>query len=61
VRAREREDGLRRLAAIAVTAYAASSDRDRAIAAGYDAHVPKPVDIDELMQAIARVAKLIPA
>jgi PAS domain S-box-containing protein len=57
LRAREDERGLARLAAIAVTAYAAQSDRERAIAAGYDAHVAKPVDTDELVRAIARVIK----
>jgi signal transduction histidine kinase/ActR/RegA family two-component response regulator len=58
VRAREHEHQLPRLAAIAVTAYAASSDRDRAISAGYDAHVTKPVDADELVRAIKRVLKV---
>ncbi len=32
------------LAAIALTAYAAAADRDRATEAGYDAHVAKPFD-----------------
>jgi CheY-like chemotaxis protein len=59
VRAREDERGLRRLAAIAVTAYSASSDR--AIAAGFDMHVPKPVDADELVQSIHESVKLAPA
>jgi PAS domain S-box-containing protein len=58
LRAREHEQGLRRLAAIAVSAYAAPSDRDRAIAAGYDAHVAKPVDTEELVRAITRVVKV---
>jgi CheY-like chemotaxis protein len=57
LRAGEQERGLRRLAAIAVTAYAASGDRDRAIAAGFDAHVAKPVDTDELLRTITRVVK----
>ena len=57
LRARERDGDLRRLAAIAVTAYAAASDRERAIAAGFDAHVSKPVDTEELLRAITRVVK----
>jgi len=57
LRAREDRRGLARLAAIAVAADAAPSDRERAMAAGYDAHVAKPVDTDELMRAIARVIK----
>jgi CheY-like chemotaxis protein/anti-sigma regulatory factor (Ser/Thr protein kinase) len=58
LRAREHEQGLRRLVAIAVSAYAAPSDRDRAIAAGYDAHVAKPVDTEELVRAITRAVKV---
>src|SRR2546425_973942 len=41
VRAREREQQEGRLPAIAVTAYASPSDRDKAIAAGFDLHVAK--------------------
>ena len=57
VRASERERETGRLPAIAVTAYASASDRERAIAAGYDAHVAKPVDPDALARAIAKAAK----
>ena len=57
LRASERERDAGRLPAIAVTAYASASDRERAIAAGYDAHVAKPVDPDALARAIAKVAK----
>jgi len=39
--------------AIALTAYARSEDRVRALASGYQLHVPKPVDIQELAIAIA--------
>ena len=41
---------------IALTAYASAEDRERALAAGYDAHVAKPVDADELGAALARLA-----
>jgi CheY-like chemotaxis protein len=44
-----------RLPAIAVTAYAREDDRNRALAAGYDRHVTKPVDAGALVQAIAEV------
>jgi PAS domain S-box-containing protein len=57
LRAGEDAHGSTRLGAIAVTAYAAPSDRERAIAAGYDSHVAKPIDMEELMRAIARVIK----
>jgi CheY-like chemotaxis protein len=45
------------LPAIAVTAYARSEDRDRALSAGYQLHLPKPIDPDELIQAVARFNK----
>ena len=44
--------------AIALTAYARAEDRLFAFRAGYQAHVAKPVDPDELAVAIADLAKL---
>ena len=38
--------------AIALTAYARAQDRIRALAAGYNAHVAKPVDIRELVSVV---------
>jgi CheY-like chemotaxis protein len=38
--------------AFAVTAYAARSDRKRALDAGFDAHLTKPVDIDALVREL---------
>ena len=38
--------------AIALTAYARTQDRIRAIAAGYNTHVPKPVEIRELVTVV---------
>jgi CheY-like chemotaxis protein len=46
---------MRRLPAIAVTAYANPEDRVRALVAGYQHHVPKPVDADQLAAAIAQL------
>lgn len=45
-----------RIPAVALTAYARSQDRTQAFAAGFQAHVPKPVDPAELMSAVASLA-----
>jgi len=42
--------------AIALTAMARSEDSEQAISAGFQMHIPKPVDIDELAQAIVGLA-----
>jgi len=42
-----------RIPAIALTAYADSEDRTRAIEAGFQTHVAKPVDPTELVEIIA--------
>jgi CheY-like chemotaxis protein len=39
--------------AVALTAYASEEDRRRALAAGFDAHLPKPVEPAELVNVIA--------
>jgi CheY-like chemotaxis protein len=57
LREREGQQNGSRLPAIAVTAYVTATDRERALAAGYDGHVAKPVDPVALTRAIARVAK----
>jgi len=46
---------LRKLPAIAVTAYANPEDRVRALVAGYQNHIPKPVDPGALAVAIAQL------
>jgi len=43
----------RDLPAVALTAYAGDEDRDRALAAGYAAHLAKPLDPDALVSALA--------
>ena len=55
---RLRRAGRRRhLPAVALTAYARSDDRDRALAAGFDAHRAKPVEPSALVATVARVAR----
>jgi CheY-like chemotaxis protein len=55
LRARESERG-GHIPAIALTAYARREDRLRALSAGYEYHVPKPVEPDELLAAVASLA-----
>ncbi|HYG80500.1 MAG TPA: response regulator, partial [Pyrinomonadaceae bacterium] len=43
--------------AIALTAYARDEDRTQALAAGYQLHVPKPVDMDGLIKAVAGLVR----
>ena len=43
------------MAAIALTANARLEDRDRALAAGYQSHLPKPVDESQLIMTIAQL------
>ena len=45
--------------AIALTAYARSDDRRRAIEAGFQAHESKPIEPDRLVMLIAQLAKTI--
>jgi CheY-like chemotaxis protein len=42
--------------ALALTAYASEVDRERALAAGYQQHLAKPVDPQALVAAIAALA-----
>ena len=50
--------GPRRLPAIALTAHARTEDRVRALTAGFDAHVAKPVEVTELVTVILSLARL---
>ena len=52
LRALEPEHG-GRIPAVALTAYARAEDRLRVLSAGYNMHVPKPVDPAELVIVIA--------
>ncbi len=53
--------GLRSLPIVAMTANAMQEDRERAVAAGVDAHVGKPIDVDELIATLTRLAPPHPA
>jgi len=45
--------------AIALTAYARLEDRERALKAGFQLHVPKPIDPQRLVRAVALVANRV--
>jgi PAS domain S-box-containing protein len=57
VRSRGRPQG-QRLPAIALTAHARAEDRVRALTAGFDAHVAKPVEAAELVTVILSLARM---
>ena len=43
--------------AVALTAYARDHDRERSLAAGFDAYLPKPVEPSELLEVLAGLLK----
>jgi PAS domain S-box-containing protein len=45
------------LKAIALTAYASVDDRERALGSGFQAHLAKPVNFDELLSTIERISR----
>jgi PAS domain S-box-containing protein len=58
-RVRALDSSQRDIPAIALTAYARAEDRMRALAAGFQMHVPKPVEASELVMVIASLVKRI--
>ena len=52
----ESAQGAKAVPAIAITAYARAEDRQTALAAGFDMHVAKPLDPEELLATVAEVA-----
>ena len=50
-----RMPGLEAVPAIALTGHAMDEDRERALAAGFAVHIPKPVDPDELLRVVRRL------
>ncbi len=51
-------DKIKRLPAVALTAYASEEDRDRAIATGYDEHLTKPIEPALFATVLARLTNL---
>jgi CheY-like chemotaxis protein len=57
VRALHRERGEPPLPAVALTAFASPTDRRRALAAGFDAHLGKPLDPEQLRATLAELLR----
>ncbi|HZR84026.1 MAG TPA: ATP-binding protein [Candidatus Binatia bacterium] len=55
-RAVRRDPDLARTFLVALTGYGRDEDRTRALAAGFDRHFAKPIDVDELTALVAEVA-----
>ena len=55
IRSLERERGSAPVPALALTAFAREVDRHRALEAGYNAHLAKPVDPESLLEQIAQL------
>jgi PAS domain S-box-containing protein len=53
---RAREDVFRNIPAAALTAYARSEDRTKALRSGFQLHLAKPIDPGELLAAVASLA-----
>jgi CheY-like chemotaxis protein len=60
LRSREAKGGLRpaRIPAMALTAHATVNDRRRALAAGFQQYVTKPIDVDRLRVAVLEVSRI---
>jgi CheY-like chemotaxis protein len=53
VRTNEAASQMRKLPAVALTGHARAQDRMRALIAGYDTHVAKPIETNELVTVVA--------
>ncbi len=56
-RVRELEADGERIPAIAVTGYAGAVDESKALDAGYEVHLSKPIELNKLVSVIAKVAR----
>ena len=59
LRAMRERSTLARVPAIALTAYATRDDRIRILGAGFQLHITKPIDPEELIASVVNVATMI--
>jgi CheY-like chemotaxis protein len=57
LRGREQEQKLNPVIAVAVTAFASAEDRKKALSAGFDEHIPKPLNPDRFIATLARLMR----
>ncbi|MBW4603470.1 MAG: response regulator [Calothrix sp. FI2-JRJ7] len=55
IRTREKEKNIQEIPAIALTAYAGEMNQQQALTAGFQHHIAKPVDSEELLEAICKL------
>jgi CheY-like chemotaxis protein len=60
IRELEKKSALRRVPAVAITAFASQEDRNRAFEAGFDDHLSKPLDDGLLLTLLAGLAGRAP-
>ncbi len=56
---RAREEETAQIPAIALTAYASREDKMRLLSAGFQAHIPKPLDAAELVAVVASLGRAV--
>lgn len=59
IRELRNEDRFRKLPVVAVTASAMIGDRERAIAAGFDSYIAKPIDLREVEAHVELLARAV--
>ena len=55
IRELRQRDGAKRISAVALSGYASEKDAQAALAAGFDLHLPKPIDPAELAAAVEKL------